>query len=106
MAEKKASPSSLETLLPKVSANIAHFRILIRILSNIANHPFNPKFRLLKLSNKKVSHLISHKENLDLLLHVGFTKDDKKLMLPSEASIDNLKAVLSKMEKLAQELNN
>mgnify|MGYP001058079274 CR=1 FL=1 len=79
------------------------FNIVCSILKNIQNHPFEPKFRILKLSNPKVANTLKDEGCTEILLYAGFKKEKERLIFPSESPIDHLKATLSEITHIANE---
>jgi len=85
-------------LTPKIRSNATNFRIICSILKNIINHPKEPKFKSIKLSNPKLSQVLKQHECFEFLLHAGFTVEDQKLVFPTDGSIDQLKHCVSILE--------
>lgn len=85
------------------AAALRNFQLLLHILSNIAEHPNEAKFRSLLRSKlrEKLADVSFH-----LLQEIGFTEDGGALILPSGAALENLRSAKEVLECLAMSMGD
>eukprot|EP00947_MAST-08B_sp_MAST-8B-sp1_P006535 g6535.t1 len=80
---------------PSEQKRSSAFKILSKVLGNIAASPSEAKYRTLKVDNKTVAKLLTVEGTRELLVAAGFVDSGATLSLPESAELEPLHAALA-----------
>lgn len=98
METRKSIYSLVETIrgsYPRDTVRIA-FSLFLKLIENILENPYEPKFRYFKLSNEAVkSKILVIPEMIILAKEIGFEQEDKLHLVYNQYTLDNLLLVIN-----------
>jgi len=92
------TPEQPEVLKPVAASVPNALRIVVAILKNIVEHPYEAKFRAINLAGIAGKELTSSPDAMSLLHNCGFVEEGTTLVFPASAPIPALSTALQTLQ--------